>query len=95
MGIIYHISGSGALFLNPVGDNLHIYLEAAPDSWYYFTYARGFMKAYSSLDAFNAAISEIDPKKRQQKGETKDLGLYTFTNSTKRERDNFRKRFDK
>ncbi len=51
------------------GDILNIYLELDANNWYYFNYTRGTMLAISSNEAFNAAIKELKPEKRQKDGD--------------------------
>lgn len=71
---------------------ISIYLEADKDTWYYFKYSRNVMKAYSSLDDFNSAITDLKTDKRKlkvQKGEAP----YTFMIGSKRLRDDFISKF--
>lgn len=51
------------------GDILNIYLEITPTNWYYFNYTRGTMLAVSSNEAFNTAIKELKPEKREKAGD--------------------------
>ncbi len=51
------------------GDILNIYLELDANNWYYFNYTRGTMLAVSSNEAFNTAIKELKPEKRQKDGD--------------------------
>ena len=51
------------------GDILDIYLELDANNWYYFNYTRGTMLAISSNEAFNTAIKELKPEKRQKDGD--------------------------
>ena len=51
------------------GDILNIYLELDANNWYFFNYTRGTMLAISSNEAFNTAIKELKPEKRQKDGD--------------------------
>ena len=51
------------------GDILNIYLEIDANNWYYFNYTRGTMLSVSSNEAFNTAIKELKPEKRQKDGD--------------------------
>ena len=69
------------------------YLELDPANWYYFTYARNYMLAFSSEEDFNNAISETKSDKRKLKNE-KGKQPYQFMLATKRKKDDFVKRFE-
>lgn len=64
-------------------DYLDIYLEADPNTWYYFVYGRGSMLAVSSNKEFNKALSELKPKNKKVSTEK---GSYRFdlTSATKK-----------
>lgn len=49
------------------GDVISIYLQPSEDrsEYYFFTYARGLMQAFSSNNDFNKAIQDAKPKQRQ------------------------------
>lgn len=51
------------------GDILNIYIEMDSGNWYYFNYSRGTMLAVSSNEAFNTALKELKPDKREKAGD--------------------------
>jgi len=74
------------------GDVISIYLEMDKNNWYFFTYSRNLMAAFSSDDTFNSEITELKADKRKQKTE-KGQSPYTFMTSSKRKRRDFLARF--
>lgn len=69
------------------GDQIDIYLEADPNTWYYFTYNRGTMLAVSSNDQFNKDLQEMKPKNKKMdvtKGPS-----YRFDATNKKKKDQF------
>ena len=74
-----------------VGDILTIYIEIDASTWYYFSYARGLMKAVSSNEAFNTVIKELKPEKREVKKE-KGEQPYVFNLAASGEKDRFLKK---
>jgi hypothetical protein len=74
------------------GDVLHIYIELDEANWYYFTYKRGLMRAFSSDNDFNNAILEVKDDKRKAEGKGSDA--YTYMLGTKKLRNDFIKRFE-
>lgn len=63
-------------------DVLDIYLEADPNTWYYFTYTRGKMLAVSSNEGFNTAIKEL--KSKSKKMEVEKGPSYSFDATNKK-----------
>ncbi len=51
------------------GDKITIYIEADPNTWYYFEFYKGLMSAVSSNQNFNNIIKELKPKNRKQEVE--------------------------
>ncbi|MBI9065705.1 MAG: hypothetical protein JEZ09_00355 [Salinivirgaceae bacterium] len=73
------------------GDSFTLYIEISETHWYFFTYKRGLMQAYSSEGLFNDMIAETkvsDRKMDIERGETS----YVFFLSNKKKRDDFLKR---
>lgn len=64
-----YVDGRIELIKKRGGDILNIYLELDGNNWYYFNYTRGTMLAVSSNEAFNTAIKELKPEKRQRDGD--------------------------
>ncbi len=48
------------------GDEINIYLEADPATWYFFSYTRSYMQVLSSKDDFNNAVKDLKDDKRKQ-----------------------------
>lgn len=64
-----YVDGRVEIIKKRGGDILNIYLELDANNWYYFNYTRGTMLAVSSNEAFNTAIKELKPEKRQKDGD--------------------------
>jgi hypothetical protein len=64
-----YVDGRVEIIKKRGGDILNIYLEMDANNWYYFNYTRGTMLAISSNEAFNTAIKELKPEKRQKDGD--------------------------
>jgi hypothetical protein len=64
-----YVDGRIELIKKRGGDILNIYLELDPNNWYYFNYTRGTMLAVSSNEAFNTALKELKPEKREKAGD--------------------------
>ena len=75
------------------GDRLEIYFETDENRWYYFSYSRGIMQAYSSNKGFNNSITEAKDDKRILKGD-KDTGDFEYIIASRRKKDNFLDRFE-
>lgn len=54
------------------GDIVHLYIEVDDANWYYFTYKRGLMQAFSTDKTFNNILMETKDDKRKQPGTKKD-----------------------
>jgi hypothetical protein len=54
------------------GDIIHLYIEVNDANWYYFTYKRGLLQAYSSDKDFNALLLEEKEEARKQAGDKKE-----------------------
>ena len=64
-----YVDGRVEIIKKRGGDILNIYLELDANNWYFFNYTRGTMLAISSNEAFNTAIKELKPEKRQKDGD--------------------------
>jgi hypothetical protein len=64
------------------GDRLYIYIEMDANTWYYFEYFKGVMKAVSSNEEFNNIIKELKSKKRKQDVDKGPSFQYTSANKT-------------
>ena len=69
------------------GDIINIYIAPSEQSWYFFSYTRGVMQAISSEPAFNDAIKNMKPEKRN--ADVKDGKPYQFMLSTERRKTDF------
>lgn len=67
------------------GDLLDIYLEADPNTWYYFTFQRGRMLAVSSNDQFNKELSELKSKSKKMNVEKGPSYSFDITNARKKD----------
>lgn len=78
------IPGKIAIEKKASGDIVHIYFEADEENWYYFTYKRGLMQAYSSDKEFNNLLLEEKEDKRKTAGKRKeDDYLYMLGSKSK------------
>jgi hypothetical protein len=69
------------------GDVMDIYLEADPNTWYYFTYSKGRMLAVSSNEQFNTSLKELKSKSKKM---TVEKGpSYSFDVTSKTKKDDF------
>jgi hypothetical protein len=75
------------------GDRIEFYFELDERSWYYFSYSRGIMEAYSSNKEFNATITDSKDDKRMVKGD-KETPDYEYLIGSRRKKDNFLDRFE-
>ena len=75
-----------------VGDIMKIYLELDSKNWYFFSYSRNLMTAYSSDEDFNNVIKETKPDKRKM-GQEKGKPPYTYMLGSKRKKTEFQRRF--
>jgi hypothetical protein len=67
------------------GDALDIYLEADANTWYYFTYFKGTMLAFSSNDQFNKSIQELKGKNKKMDVERGPSYRFDITNKKKKD----------
>lgn len=74
-------------------DELHIYLELDDANWYFFTYKRGLMRAFSSDNDFNTMLIDVKDDKRKADG-GKGVEPYTYMLGTKKLRNDFIRRFE-
>ena len=70
-----------------------VYLELDPRNFYYITYSRGLLQAFSSEEDFNKAIADTKADKRKLKNE-KGKSPYQFMLASKAKLNSFLKRFD-
>lgn len=64
-----YVTGKIEIVKKRGGDILNIYLELDANNWYFFNYTRGTMLAVSSNEAFNTAIKDMKPDKREKAGD--------------------------
>ncbi len=69
------------------GDQLDIYLEPDPTTWYYFTFYKGKMLAASSNEAFNNEIKDM--KSKNKKMNVEKGPSYSFDATTKNKMEAF------
>lgn len=68
-------------------DRIYIYLNPDPNTWYFFEFVNGTMKAISSNKEFNDIIKELKPKSRKQ---TVEKGpSFQFTIGSEASKNNF------
>ena len=78
------IPGKIAIEKKASGDIVHIYFNIDDEHWYYFTYKRGLMQAYSSDKDFNNLLLEEKEDKRKTAGKKKeDDYLYMLGSKSK------------
>ncbi len=75
------------------GDRIDIYFELDERKWYYFSYTRGIMEAYSSNKEFNATITDSKDDKRILKG-NKNTPDFEYIIASRRKKDMFLERFE-
>ncbi len=61
-----YVNGKIQIKKQKAGDELNIYIELDQNTWYYFKYFKGVLKAVSSNQEFNNAIKDLKAKKRKQ-----------------------------
>jgi hypothetical protein len=72
------------------GDNLTMYFEFDPKTWYYFSYFKGVMNVVSSNVEFNNDIKNLKPKDRKQELAKDNKGpSYQFLPCAPKKRDDF------
>ncbi len=67
------------------GDAIDIYIEADPNTWYYFTYFKGTMLATSSNAAFNTDLQELKAKSKKMNVEKGPSYRFDLTNKKKKD----------
>jgi hypothetical protein len=67
------------------GDALDIYIEADPNTWYYFSYFKGTMLAISSNAAFNTDLQELKAKSKKMDVEKGPSYRFDLTNKKKKD----------
>ena len=68
-------------------DRIYIYLAPDPNTWYFYEFVNGTMKAISSNQEFNNIIKEMKPKNRKQ---TVEKGpSFQFTIGSEASKNNF------
>ncbi|MGZ3930565.1 MAG: hypothetical protein ACXVPQ_05440 [Bacteroidia bacterium] len=78
---------SGAIKIDKMrsgGDKLTIYIEADPNTWYYFEFYKGLMSAVSSNQVFNNIIKDLKPKSRKMEVEKGPSYQFNIANPQKR-----------
>jgi len=75
------------------GDKIEIYLEVDENKWYYFSFSRGIMQAYSSNKEFNTILIEVKDDKRFIKPSKGQKGN-EYILASKRKKEEFLERFD-
>ena len=68
-------------------DIIDIYIEADPNTWYYFTYYNGTMLAVSSNDQFNKDVKEL--KSKSKKMDVEKGPSYRFDATSVKKKDDF------
>lgn len=68
-------------------DKIFIYLAPDPNTWYFFEYVNGNMKAVSSNKEFNNIIKELKPKNRKQ--DVEKGPSFSFSIGSEKSKDNF------
>lgn len=68
-------------------DRIYIYLSPDPNTWYFFEFVNGTMKAISSNQEFNNIIKEMKPKNRKQ--EVDKGPSFQFTIGSEAAKNNF------
>jgi hypothetical protein len=73
------------------GDLIYIYLETAPEEWFFYTFSGGILRTFSSVSEYNASIEELKTSEKKTKTdggvfnymltneEAKNLFIFEFT----------------
>lgn len=88
-----YVNGAIEIQLRRGGDRLQMYLEVSPSEWFYFNYANGLMQGFSSINAFNEAITNTKAEDRALKAKD-DERAYSYWVSTLRRKDAFLKKIE-
>jgi hypothetical protein len=75
------------------GDKIEFYLEVDERNWYFFSYSRGVLQAFSYNKEFNNVLMEVKDDKRVIKP-SKGQGPYEYILASLRKKDDFLERFD-
>ncbi len=77
------------------GAEINLLIELDSRTWFVFNfkYSTGYMRIYSSVEAFNTAIQDVKGDDRKMKGE-RGTKPYIFIKGTKRQRDDIIKKFE-
>ncbi len=86
-----YVNGAIEIQRHRSGDRFTIYLELSSSHYYYFSYRRGLMEAYSSKDVFNKLITDTDADARRMKVGSGEQS-YAYYISTKRRVESFLKK---
>lgn len=72
-----YYSGYVEIEKRKTGNRFNIYIEAAPNNWFYFAYKDQILQVLSSDEEFNEILMDLPEKKRMIKGDTPEE-LYEF-----------------
>jgi hypothetical protein len=81
------IKGKIELVKKRGGDIMNVYLELESNKWYFFNYTRNIMYVIAADETFNAAVRELDAKKRSIDGENGKPPYQFMIGIEKRKRD--------
>lgn len=87
--IFRYMSSNSVLQIKKVkgGDQFDFYLEADPNTWYYFNFQRGTLLACSNNEVWNKELAELKAKSKKM---NVDKGpSYRFDATTKKKKDQF------
>lgn len=86
--IFSYVKGNILIEKKKGGDILSMYLELDEDNWYFFTYARTVMQAYSTDAEFNSDIMNTKENDRKFKG-SKGMENYSYMLGSKKKKVGF------
>ena len=89
--VFRYVPGRIEIEKRSAGDEIHIYLKADEENWFYFNYNRGLMQAYSSDEDFNNPILDMKEDKRKSPG-GKDEEDYSYMLGSRSKANMFRDR---
>jgi hypothetical protein len=75
------------------GNSIDLYIEAGPETWYYFSFKNGSMQALSSNQDFNNIVQTLKQEERKQKTGMGEKP-FIFIMGTKSKKDRFVKRIN-
>jgi hypothetical protein len=70
------------------GNILNIYIEAAPDKWFFFSYSQNVLRTFSKIDAYNAALTALPDKEKKMEVE-RNQTPFSFVPSSERIKSKF------